>query len=206
MVGSLMSLVQILVRARGLDPVVVSAERALRTRLGLASRLLALRRGDLWEIEAATDDAATLVSRLVTATGLLVNPNRHRFVWRAAGAGGGSERDWGSGGLAPGALARAFILVSRLDGVTDEPILAPLARALGEDLVKRAGRVDLWTMDLAAEEAEAAAVAEEAAVTRSIHRGLLANPHYQRAVVHAGMLPARPLRSLLDGRLERRAS
>jgi len=196
-----MSLLQILVRARGLDPVVVSAEHALRLRLGLEGRLISLRRGDLWEIEADAGDAALLVSRLVAATGLIVNPNRHRFVWRTVGTQG-AEREWGGGALAAGAASRAFILVSVLGEESEEPLLPPLARALGERVVTRVERAQLWSMDLAVGMDAAAGVAAEAAVARSRPRGLLANPHYQRAAVHVGELPSLPLRGLFDGRVD----
>ena len=200
MASSGMTAVQILVRARGLDPVLVSAEHALRARLGFEGRLARLGRGDLWAVEACEGDAASLVERLVTATGLLVNPNRHRFVWRALGETGDAA-DWGSGSLASGARSRAFILVAPLEARAEEWMITPLARALGERAVTRIERMDLWTMDLTDEEEAAGDAARDAATARSRREGLLANPHYQRAAVHTGVLPAAPLRGLIDGRV-----
>lgn len=193
-------LVQMLVRARGLDPVLVSAEHALRARLGFQGRLVALGRGDLWEVESTAADAAELVARLVSETGLLVNPNRHRTVWRAVGEAG-AGRDWGAAGLAAGARSRAFVLVSPLESGSEEALLAPLARALGERVVTRIARADLWMMDLSEPPETAGEAAAAAAIARSRREGLFANPHCQRATVHVGALPSLPLWSLIDGRV-----
>jgi hypothetical protein len=195
-----MSLVQMMVRARGLDPVVDSACRALRVRLGFGERLAGVSRADLWEFEAASTAPGELVDRIVSATGLIVNPNRHRFAWRSVRpAAGEPGSEWGG---APSGAGRAFILIRPLGGGDEGALLRHLRHALGEGVVRGLGRADLWTLDIRGGEEDARRLACEAAVATSRRRGLLANPHCQKAAVHVGSLPLEPLERLLDGRVD----
>jgi len=195
-----MNLLQMMVRSRGLDPVAESACRALRVRLGFGDRLEGVSRADLWEIEAASATPGGLVERIVSATGLIVNPNRHRFAWRAVRPAEDGEpgKEWGG---SPAGAGRAFILVRPLGGGDAEDLLRHLSHVLGDGVVSGIGRVDLWTLDIRGEEADVRRLACEAAVARSRRRGLFANPHCQEATVHVGSLPLEPLGSLLDGRV-----
>jgi hypothetical protein len=151
------------------DPTALTARESLRGDLGYRERVGDVARSDvfgfLWEEET---DPIGLLDRLCEHTNLLQNPNKHRREIRLPGQA-----------LTP--RGNTWVLVTREEET--ERVEASLARHGGLAHPPRVRTGTLWELDLAGDPEERLHLAEEIAVCRSRRRGLLANPHVERAVV-----------------------
>jgi hypothetical protein len=152
-----------------------SALEAIRVKMGLGDEVVGLAREDLWEldVEAGSPEAArAVVARLVEATNLFANPNKHRHLLAAAGAAPGAD-------LAPDEVA---ILVSDREVAGAVSTLAAVRRS-GERSVAAVRRCARWRVRLARPPTPGnpglLPLLRSIAVTESRTEGLLSNPHSQ---------------------------
>lgn len=169
--------VELMVSLKIPDVTALTAANALRRRLGYADALKQLKRADYYRLDLAVDDpdaALALGEELAERTNLFVNPNKHIYELKVLQARG--QRLAGE----DGAYAVNVLVTDPADG-SGEGMLAALQGRLGyEDRVQGLLKGVLWTMLLAAGDADQARrMAEDIAVTRAQDQGLLMNPHYQ---------------------------
>ena len=167
-----MQTVGILVRLKIPDVTALTAANALRRSMGY-SQLKELRRADYYRLELAVDtqeQALELARELAEKTNLFVNPNKHVYeLWTSR-----EEAPPDKGTL-------AHVLVTDPHDGSAEGMLSALQGRLGYG-----GKVTgltkglLWTMVLDTDDSEEAKrLASEMAETKSLDKGLLANPHFQ---------------------------
>ncbi len=157
------------------DVVAHTAYNALTRRQGYTA-LESLSREDLYqlEVEAADEaDALAFGHRVVAETSCFVNPNKHRYSLTAGTLHGADE------------ARRVRLLVEWLEDGT----AALLTDSLHQDprfggRIKSVRRGTLWTLAFKADfTGDARGMALDIAVARDAKRGLLANPHSQRASI-----------------------
>jgi phosphoribosylformylglycinamidine (FGAM) synthase PurS component len=170
--------VELSVRLKIPDVTALTAANAVRRRLGYADRLVELRRADhyVFGVEAPSVEAAeALVREMAQRTSLFVNPNKHVFETRAAGA---------PGPPADGGVYEVRCLVRDADFDPGPGILARLQKLSYGEAVRCVRAGTMWTLKLRADDADQAlAMGRDIAVTRSRSQGLFANPHYQTCEV-----------------------
>jgi hypothetical protein len=187
------------------DLVAMTAAHAIRENLGLGESLLDLRRDDVFVIEGDDLKEPGAWAGPCTERAHWFNPNKHRHALFEASPGaidavrgGGSfPRPWlgslvatdrhdltvGEGcGLAdwlalPGRNGGFAVVLASWDR---EQALANLPSGRWPDTHARLLRLQMWSLALVAESAEAAREdAEAVAVTRSRAQGLLIHPHVE---------------------------
>jgi len=154
-----------------------SALEAIRVKMGLGDDVVGLAREDLWELDVEAESpvaALAVATRLVEATNLFVNPNKHRHALTAVGAIPGVD-------LAPDEVA---VLVSDRETGGSASMLATVRRS-GERSVAAVRRCARWRVRLteapAPAKPELVSLIRRIAVTESRTEGLLSNPHSQTA-------------------------
>ena len=165
------------------DPTALTARETLQRALGYGRLLRNVGRSEIWAFrwEEAVE-ARTILSRLARETNLFANPNKHHL-----------EIAEGREALSP--PGNAWVLTWREgEGRRREETLRR-HRLLGSAPEIRRGV--LWELDVDLPEPERLATVEEIAVTRERKRGLLANPHMERAVVLAAPPEAEAVAAML---------
>jgi hypothetical protein len=207
-----------LVCHRTVDLVAGSAATALRGAMGLGDALIALRRDDVFVVEAAEGNDPAAWAAACAARAAWFNPNTHRHALYTARAGAlaaaAGSAPWPAPWLGTmaatdrpdlaGAEGRAhlgeWLALPRADGHAvslaawdlEDPVQR-LPRGAWPDPRGRYLPLQLWTLALREQRADRVVDrALEVAVTRSRDRGLLINPHVQRWAVVA---PPAPLRT-----------
>jgi phosphoribosylformylglycinamidine (FGAM) synthase PurS component len=152
------------------DPTALTARETLQRPLGYGRSVTDVARSEVWGFRFRSEAAPrSVLERLVAATTLLANPNKHRVEIRV-----------GEESLSP--RGNAWVLVHTPGAGGDLARAAARHRLLsGETPVSARGI--LWELDLAAAPAERPPLALEMAVARERRRGLLANPHVEAAHV-----------------------
>lgn len=157
------------------DVVAHTAYNAL-TRRQSYSALEALTRDDLYclEVEAQNEeDAVAFGHRVIAETSCFVNPNKHRYSLTAGALHGVDD------------ARRVRLLVEWLEDGT----AAMMTESLREDprfggRIKNVQRGTLWTLAFKSNfHGDTREMALDIAVARDAKRGLLANPHSQRAII-----------------------
>jgi len=160
-----------------------SALEALRVKMGLADDVIGLAREDVWELDvdaATAEDALAAASRLVAATNLFANPNKHRYALADAGVPADRARR-ACGDLSPD---EAAVLVAERGDAAGASALRAVRRA-GERSVTAVRRFARWRVRFAQPLSPVrpglSELIRRIAVTESRGEGLLSNPHFQTA-------------------------
>ncbi len=167
--------VELLVKLKIPDVTALTAFGALRRRMGYADILTGLSRADYYRLELeAPDEAAArpLAAELAEKTNLFVNPNKHIYELRTGPEAALPVKEGRHG---------VQVLVTDPTDGSAQGALAALRRRLGyADQVSGLLKGVLWTLEIVADTPQKArGIAEDIAVTRARHRGLLVNPHFQ---------------------------
>ena len=176
--------IEFLVRLKTADTVALTAKNTLRLDLGYELDLLDVRREERWVIQVQAEDVQTARSLggEFAATRIFVNPNKQMYTLKAAESGHTSpsvqNQDEG-GPYEVGVIVsyyRDWKAVSARDA---------LRHTYGYgDRIGDVKRGVLWKLLLRAQNLDSARkTAEEIALTSSMNRGLLANPHSQTYIV-----------------------
>jgi len=196
-----------LLRRRAVDLVAVSAAAALRDALGLGERLRALRRDDGYSLENLNQGSQEEWLQACVNRASWFNPNTHRHALFQAAPGAHAAALQGESWPKPwlGQLLgsdraelakprscddldawlslpreRDCYRVSLVAFDSEEPVRS-LPRGHWPDPAGRVLAFQLWTLSLAAPDADAAYdLALEVSVARSRDRGLLIHPHRER--------------------------
>jgi len=174
--------VELVVSLKIPDVTALTAGNAIRRRLGDEDVLSSLTRADYYRIDLDVDDreaAEALVSEMAEETNLFVNPNKHVYELRNPESRGEAANDDGEW--------LVNVLVTSPDDSSGEGIASALNGRLGYGDVSAVETGVLWTMQIVADNEEAAReVAESITVTRSQSQGILMNPHFQEYELWVG--------------------
>ncbi len=177
--------IELFVRLKIPDVVAVTAQTTLQRRMGYAETLRRLKREDFWKITvdaASREEAERLAVELAEKTSLFVNPNKHTYTYQVVESG---AHDTDKTPSPRDGTWSVRVLVTVDDDAEASLTLDALRNRLGYGhVVRNVERGTLWTLEIAADSAEAARrVAEEITVTRRVDAGLLVNPHFQEYVI-----------------------
>jgi|LSQX01.3.fsa_nt_gb hypothetical protein len=171
-----METIELIVELKIPDVTALTATSTLRQRLGYQNTLVQLKRADYYRLGLcadSTEQALKIGRALAEQTNLFVNPLKQRYQLHA-----GLHNPVVS---ADDDTYVAHVLVSNRDNQAGDKILHALQERLGyAEQVQSVLTGTLWILLLKATDADHARdLAEQIAVTRSQHEGLLQNPHYQ---------------------------
>jgi phosphoribosylformylglycinamidine (FGAM) synthase PurS component len=164
-------IVEALVRRKTVDLVRIAAEDLVREQFPEVRRV---DHGELWTFDLDDESGERDLQRLLDETALVVNPNVHKVTlgdWRKA----------------PAAGARLVVVVKDRVDARAASVLRAARERRGLGGIRGASRATVWSLDVDAENAPAAAERLGLRVAGP-EGGLLANPHaqdVQREVVSA---------------------
>jgi phosphoribosylformylglycinamidine (FGAM) synthase PurS component len=183
--------VEVLARLAAADPWSFTVYDTLTRKLG-HGEIVGVTRIKSWRIDfdLGPEDAMASAARLLEETALLANPNRDRWSVRLAedGSRGGprggapGQRIWRK---QPDARSAMVVRVSDVDDPVGRSVARVLRTRLGMGEVRDVGFSWVWVLETSVGPDRARRIAADVAVSRSWRRGLLSNPHYQRAEVVA---------------------
>ncbi|MFZ1946916.1 MAG: hypothetical protein WAW06_05170 [bacterium] len=177
--------VEVLARLAAADPWSFTVYDTLTRKLG-HGEIVGVTRIKSWRVDfdLEPDGAMAAAAKLLQETALLVNPNRDRWSVRLARGGppGGmpGQRIWRKQSDSRSAMV---VRVSDLDDPVGKSVARVLRTRLGMAEVRQVGFSWVWVLETSAGPGPARRIAADVAVSRSWRRGLLSNPHYQRAEV-----------------------
>ena len=154
----------------------------LRRKLAYDS-ILAVHRFTSWELDFSSDRleaAIDVTGRVLRETALLANPNRDRWVLRSDTEGALPPEFWHRSSEATDAFV---VKVTDREDITGRSIGRILRSRLGIDAITQVCHSTIWVLEFR-DGAAAETAAGEIAVARSWRKGLLANPHCQKAEIH----------------------
>ena len=172
--------IEVLVRLIVPDPWSFTVFDTLRRKFGL-TEIVDVRRLRGWDIQVETDDedeARSTVESIMAETALLANPNRDRYFVRSRP--GPIPMDF----LKVDEKGQVFVIkVIDIDDIIGRSKQNIVRERLGIKTIKRITYSTIWLLEIAGDSDMAQGLASEVAVAREWRKGLLANPHSQRAEV-----------------------
>jgi phosphoribosylformylglycinamidine (FGAM) synthase PurS component len=175
---------EVLVKLAARDPWSFTVEDTLRRKLGWRG-VRGVERLKSWQLDFGPADEAQallLTGKILDETALFANPNRDLWVAR-----GPSGPDMPAAFLGrPGRPGSVFaVRVADREDVAGRSMEAILTRRLHLAAVRAVHYSVVWILAFDATEADPGGLAERIATARSWRRGLLANPHSQKATVQS---------------------
>jgi phosphoribosylformylglycinamidine (FGAM) synthase PurS component len=173
---------QVLVKLAAPDPWSFTVLDTLTRKFGFES-IVRVDRVKCWDLvfDAGTGkQAAEITGRILEETVLLANPNRDRWVLRGQPDQPVPSDFWHP---SPEAVSVFAVKVTDREDIVGRSIGSILKTRLGMDEIREVRFSTIWLLEMSDEEPEAERLANEIAIAKSWRRGLLANPHYQRAEV-----------------------
>jgi hypothetical protein len=173
---------EVLVKLAARDPWSFTVFDALRYKFGMES-VVGVERLKSWRLDfalASEAEALRLTAEILDETALLANPNRD--LWKV---GGGSGRSLPGvfPGIAGGMERFVAVRVTDRDDLVGRSMENVLQKRLGVSQVTGVTFSLVWVLEFDCPGEEAFTLAREVAVAMSWRRGLLANPHSQKAAV-----------------------
>jgi hypothetical protein len=176
--------IELLVRLKTADTVALTAKNTLQRDLGYESALLDVLREERWVIQVQAEDVQTAekLGREFAATRIFVNPNKQTCTLRAVESG---QAKPSSQKQDEGEPCEIGVIVSYYRDGKAVSARDALRHTYGYgDRIVDVKRGVLWKLLLRAQSLDSARkMAEEIALTSSMDRGLLANPHSQTYIV-----------------------
>jgi phosphoribosylformylglycinamidine (FGAM) synthase PurS component len=171
---------EVLVKLAAPDPWSFTVQQALSRKFGLAG-IVNVDRVKAWQLTYVMDgeDAALDITKdVLNRTALLANPNRDVWVIKLAGA----DLPAGFWPSSTEETAAFAIKVTDLEDLVGRSVAEILGYRLGIRQIRSVRFSTIWILQLdrAGRPEE---LAQEIAVAQSWRRGLLANPHCQRAEI-----------------------
>jgi phosphoribosylformylglycinamidine (FGAM) synthase PurS component len=167
--------VELFIKLKTTDLIAQTARSTLKQDMGYERMLQEIEREDYWLIDVLAEsegEARRLGEEFVRKTKIFVNPNKHEYRIRIIKKGERKKIDGKQDGF------KIRVLVSYLEDGKAELAKHVLQTTMGYgERIQGVKRGDLWTLVVNAEsEEEAKEVAREITITKSIDKGLLANP------------------------------